>query len=79
MGVEPVELEIGGQSTAILPNSGQELARLRFLTDLERPRARHLDFDVIAFLQAQRLYHRRRQANCQAVPPFRDLYVASTG
>ncbi len=78
MGVESVELEIGGQSATVLAEPGQQLARLRFFADLERPRASHLDFDVIAFSKTQRLHHRRRQTNRQTVTPFRDLHMTST-
>ena len=78
LGVEPVELEIGGQATAILPDAGQPLTSLRFLANRERPCAGHFDFDVVAFPQAQRRHPPRRQANRQAVTPFRNVPVAST-
>jgi hypothetical protein len=60
MGFKPVEFEIGGESTTVLPDPGQQLASLRSFPDLDSPSSRYLDFDIVAFPKVERLHHYRR-------------------
>src|SRR5487761_199245 len=69
IGLQPVELEIPGQSAPVLPQPGQKLPCTRSLLDFERPRARGMDLDIVAFLELQRLHHGSGEPDGQAVAP----------
>src|SRR6185312_14487814 len=74
IGLQPVKLEVLRQSATVLPQPGQKLARARDLLDLERPLARSMDLDVIAFLELQRLDYGSREPDGEAIAPFGDLH-----
>jgi hypothetical protein len=65
------------QATAIFPQTVEQFLRGRQLRHLQRLPAQDMDFDVIAFLQPQRVNDRGREAHCQTISPARDLHGTS--
>jgi hypothetical protein len=77
MSLKTVEFEIRGKPTAVLSQTRQQFpCAWRFL-NLEATSAGYGNFDVIAFLQIQRLHYHRGQPNRQTVSPFSDLHNTS--
>jgi hypothetical protein len=75
IGIEPIEFEILGQCTTEFSQACQQLSCAGGLGHIERPFACHLNFDLVAFLQSQRVYYRRRKSDCETVAPFCDLHA----
>ncbi len=74
MGIEPVKLEVGWQTPPELSQARQKFRGGRLLFHGKMTGIRHLNLDVVAFGQAERLDHGRRQANRQTVTPFGYLH-----
>src|SRR5581483_5218921 len=74
IGFEPVELEVLGQSSAVLAKPREKRSPIGRLPDLDHLRAQRMNLDVVAFLQAERLHDGGRQAYREAVAPFCDLH-----
>src|SRR5829696_8997651 len=73
----PVELEVGGEATAEGAKALQQLVASRLARNAELSSLRDVDFDLVAFLEAERFDHDGGKANRKAVPPFCDLHASS--
>jgi hypothetical protein len=71
----PVELEVGGKPAAEGAKPLQQFGAPGSARDGELPDACDMDFDLIAFLELERLDDDRRKANGEAVAPSGDFHV----
>jgi antitoxin Phd len=70
----PVELEIGGEAAAEGSKTSQQLVTPGFARDAEILAAGDMDFDLVAFVEAERFDDNGGQANRQTVSPFGNLH-----
>src|ERR1700733_12036258 len=71
----PVELEVDRKPPAEPAQALEQFRTSGLARYGELMAAGDVDFDVVAFLQFQRLDHGGRKANGEAVAPFGDLHV----
>lgn len=70
MSIQPVELEISRETTAILSQAGQKFAGAGYFLDLENPCSGDLDIAIVALPQFQCLDDSGRETHRQTSAPI---------
>src|ERR1700694_2331232 len=71
----PVELEIGRKAPSKGAKPLQQFRAAGLARNGEFARVGDMDFDLIPFLEPQRLDHDRGKAHGKAIAPFGDLHI----
>lgn len=79
IGIEPIEAKILGEAAPELAQPDEQFGRTGNSGDFEQAFPHNLHFDVVAFLQAERLDHCSRQQMARLLPHLEICMAWSPG